>query len=747
MSSSQTSSISERAMPQRQWPARRAPRRLPDLPQFYYHTHFVDMLSKVAQRYKACLDAPAAQFIDEFHALPHAAQCAYVRIAGRKGHVFQTRKLSYPEIENLDAQFELLKERRFAANVCAQETAPYLNSLTKPELIEFLRAHLCASAFKSSWKKPLLIDAAMAHFDKDIITQHARDMGAAIVQSRRESLRYILYLYFGRIEDSLQPFTLRDLGLVKAPDFKDSYGPRFENKAEARTAYFYASALYDFRNGTDADVARLIDTTPDWPEPLCNVSQAGRDKLLSKLGGLSERLGDVATALTLYGLSETPQCNERTVRLRYSRNNDDDRDWVKTRLEAMIDNPASDDEYHFASDFYARKFDKKRTSRVTDILRGSEVLSLDEAFRHEPERAAARHYRAQGYTVERTENAPWKMLFGLLFWQELYASETSVLHNSFERLPANLKSGQFFTDNEVTIEAKLERLSNPAQTLLNILKVATRHHGTPNGIFMWRGRTLDRAKLLIETAPPAALAAMLRLMAKDWSHTKDGFPDLMLIKDGELSFFEIKAEGDVIRRNQLTRIAQLKAAGFETSIARIDWVIDPNQIYVVVDVETTGGRAGNHRLTEIGAIKMQGGEIIDEWQSLLNPQRPIPPNITRLTGITNEMVSGAPLFQEVADSFAAFMGDAIFAAHNVNFDYGFISMEYRRIERRFRHPKICTVASMRKLYPGHKSYSLKNLCADYDIDLTTHHRALCDARAAAELLKLVNIKRLEDVAD
>lgn len=739
-----TAPVTQQAMPRGpHFPERRTGRKLPNLPEYYYHAHFIDMLAKVAGRYQACLDDAATQFIHGFYALPLPAQCAYIRIASRKGRVFQSSKLSYPEISNLPSQFVRLGEAGFVNSIREADITDYLTALTKPDLIALMRHHLCASAFKASWKKPLLVEVALTQISADVIINSVAQSGDIIVQERREALRYILYLYFGRIEDNLQPFTLRDLGLVKVPDFKASYGPRFENVAEARAAFFYASALHDFYSGDENDVACSIDSTGNWPEPLCAVSHSGRDKLLSKLGGLSERLGDVNTALSLYGLSATPHCNERTARLRYSRNDEGDRDWVKLRLEAMIEDPASDDEHHFASDFYARKFDKKRTSRVTDILRGSEIIKIDEAYRHEPERAVARHYQAGGDTVYRTENAPWKMLFGLLFWQELYASETSVLHNSFERLPANLKTGTFYDDNAAAIETKLTTLENKPKTLLHILKVTTRHHGTPNGIFMWRPRTLDKVKTLLEAAQPEKLAKVLRLMTKDWRNTKDGFPDLMLSGEQGLRFIEVKAEGDVIRRNQLTRISQLNAAGFPTSIARIKWVLDPNQIYVVVDVETTGGRAGNHRLTEIGAVKMQGGEIIDEWQSLLNPQRHIPPNITRLTGITNQMVARTPLFHEIADSFAEFMGEAIFAAHNVNFDYGFISMEYKRMGRRFRHPKICTVASMRKLYPGHRSYSLKNLCADYEIDLTTHHRALCDARAAAELLKLVNIKRLE----
>ena len=98
----------------------------------------------------------------------------------------------------------------------------------------------------------------------------------------------------------------------------------------------------------------------------------------------------------------------------------------------------------------------------------------------------------------------------------------------------------------------------------------------------------------------------------------------------------------------------------------------------------------------------------------------------------------------MAESFANFMGDAIFAAHNVNFDYGFISAEFQMVDQKFRHPKICTCASMRKLYPGYPSYSLKNLCREFHIDLKSHHRALCDAKAAAELLFLVNERRIED---
>lgn len=230
-------------------------------------------------------------------------------------------------------------------------------------------------------------------------------------------------------------------------------------------------------------------------------------------------------------------------------------------------------------------------------------------------------------------------------------------------------------------------------------------------------------------------------MARDFRSMRDGFPDLMLQKDGVISFIEIKAEGDAIRRNQLTRLRQLQTAGFDAGICRADYRFDCNQDYVVIDIETTGGWAPSDRITEIGAVKVRNYEVIDQWHSMINPQRSIPPSITRLTGITNEMVRGAPVFAEIADSRMEFMGDGIFVAHNVNFDYGFISQEYIRLDRRFRFPKFCTCAGMRRHYPGHPSYSLGSLCGIYEISLEHHHRALCDAEAAAKLLNLINRKR------
>ena len=243
--------------------------------------------------------------------------------------------------------------------------------------------------------------------------------------------------------------------------------------------------------------------------------------------------------------------------------------------------------------------------------------------------------------------------------------------------------------------------------------------------------------MLILNSPINALLSHLKNMAKNYRQLKGGYPDLMIVDNSAVHFEEVKAPGDKLKRNQLVSIDNLKNSGFKVNIAAVKWYVDPNRVYSVVDIETTGGLKGGNRITEIGIVKIKQGEIVDTWTTLINPERPIPRFITSLTGINDAMVSNAPIFSEIAAPLLNQLSGSIFVAHNVNFDYGFIKKELERIGINFKMPKLCTVVESRKAFKGLKSYSLGNLSAHFNLDLTNHHRALDDAKAAAQLLLLV----------
>ncbi len=160
-------------------------------------------------------------------------------------------------------------------------------------------------------------------------------------------------------------------------------------------------------------------------------------------------------------------------------------------------------------------------------------------------------------------------------------------------------------------------------------------------------------------------------------------------------------------------------------------------MYTVIDIETTGGQARSHRITEIAIVTLDEKQIIDSWSTLINPGRYVPPFITSFTGITNEMVESAPSFENVADAILEKTEGKIFVAHNVNFDYSFVKNEFNDLGIKFDRKKLCTVRLSRKIFPGYGSYSLGALAATLGITIDHRHRALGDAMATARLLELL----------
>ncbi len=158
-------------------------------------------------------------------------------------------------------------------------------------------------------------------------------------------------------------------------------------------------------------------------------------------------------------------------------------------------------------------------------------------------------------------------------------------------------------------------------------------------------------------------------------------------------------------------------------------------MYAIIDIETTGGSALLEKITEIAIYQHDGEKITGEYVSLVNPERNIPYFITNLTGITNEMVENAPKFYEIAKMVVELTEGRTFVAHNARFDYSFIRQEFKALGYNFRRNILDTVALSRKLIPGHKSYSLGNLCKDLNIIINGRHRASGDALATVILFE------------
>lgn len=162
-----------------------------------------------------------------------------------------------------------------------------------------------------------------------------------------------------------------------------------------------------------------------------------------------------------------------------------------------------------------------------------------------------------------------------------------------------------------------------------------------------------------------------------------------------------------------------------------------NVDFVILDIETTGGKYGRERITEIAIYRFDGHDITDKFVSLLNPQRPIQHFVQKLTGITDNMVKKAPKFEMLAKRIIEITEGCIIVAHNADFDYRMLRQEFRNLGYDYKRDTLCTVELSKKLIPNLDSYSLGKLCKSLGIPVAGRHRADGDAFATVQLFELL----------
>jgi DNA polymerase III subunit epsilon len=166
-------------------------------------------------------------------------------------------------------------------------------------------------------------------------------------------------------------------------------------------------------------------------------------------------------------------------------------------------------------------------------------------------------------------------------------------------------------------------------------------------------------------------------------------------------------------------------------------------LYAILDIETTGGQYNEEGITEIAIYKFDGHEVIDQFISLINPEKPIQPFVVKLTGINNAMLRSAPKFYEVAKRIIEITEGCILVAHNASFDYRILRTEFNRLGYDFKMPTLCTVELSKKLILEQPSYSLGKLVRSLGIPMADRHRASGDALATVQLFKLLLAKDTE----
>jgi DNA polymerase-3 subunit epsilon len=721
-----------------------------ELPDKYYLAHFRELIEFVISKCMHLLEPKHTEFINKINQLDEQSQCMLARVYSRKPYLVQAKSLNYKEIISPHQAIHTLKTAGILFEPNAQHYEQLIAHLTKPVLVALINNYSEQISVKKSAAKGELV-AIACHFFSERADDLTPLYSQYVINNREDNYEYFEFLFAGRLSrgdvNHQNRFVMRDLGLTTIRQGHSETLSRFNTLAEAKSNYVLNRYRLAFKNigktavnAKDeildaktpyAELAHLVLAQPAHGEQSHDI----KNKLLVRLyKQLNNSDSELAFSL-LEGCTDYAEAQEIQIREQYRLGN---KAWVKAQLEQIIENPLTDDLLYFADDFLMRKFNKQTRSRLSTMLAETHcVVEIDDVYRSDVEQGVNEYYTAKGLQAFNTENTLWQSLFGLVFWQELFINTPYPPCNEFDIYPHVLQRGNFYEAQSTQIDTRLKSCRTN-QALLNLVcKHAAQYFEQPNGLFRWHSNLLEPLEALILNSPIEALVAHLNAMSKHYLQLKDGYPDLMIINNGKVHFEEVKAPGDKLRRNQLTTIDNLKNAGFVVHIAAVKWFVDPNRVYSVVDIETTGGLKGGNRITEIGVVKVQHAKVIDSWTTLVNPQRHIPHFITKLTGISNSMVQNAPVFADVVQPLLNKLAGSIFVAHNVNFDYGFIKKECEVAGHIFKMPKLCTVVESRKVFKGLKSYSLGNLSTHFNLTLNNHHRALADAKATAELLVLI----------
>lgn len=157
--------------------------------------------------------------------------------------------------------------------------------------------------------------------------------------------------------------------------------------------------------------------------------------------------------------------------------------------------------------------------------------------------------------------------------------------------------------------------------------------------------------------------------------------------------------------------------------------------FVILDTETTGLTHYDNNILEIAALKVQDSRVVDKFYTLINPGRPVSPEAFAVNGLSDEMLAGAPSFADVMNDFLSFLGNGVFVAHNVMFDWNFINSELQRHQQnKLPNQKMCTIELTKTIVPGLPTYKLEYLVGHFGTKAQNEHRALADVSATVEIM-------------
>ena len=562
-----------------------------ELPPKYYLTYFQYLIDFVKKKYQHILNETEQQFLSDFEALTEDERCLFIRFCNRTGSFFRTEKLKYAEIENITESLNGLIDKGFVAALSKNhltEAANVLDIFSKSELIELAKMLNYETRGKASLKKDQVLDwlLAIGNWEDMVYLLNSEDyanihgLPHSLVRVQKETeVQMLKFLFFGSRHGDMTEFVTRDLGFQSYEKFdEDKMVAYFQTRQEVEDKLKVSLAREDFylMQQADIEILDIYNWFMDWTEThrkeLSEIAIPTYGTFSLRVALYLEKKKALDEALTIFRLTEESPSRERQVRILDKQKN---REEAKALCELILAEPQNATEQFFAEDYVNRLeailLKKKSKKAVTQQLHKSDSITIAATWKRQVEFGVINYYQKRGMKAEFTENHLWRSLFGLLFWDIIFDTDSLAIHHPLQRSPSDLFKPTFFEKRKEKMEERLKMLEDEDATVIYMNRIFFEKFGLTNPLVEWYGGLFPLILTLLKRLSPEQITLITLEMAKNLRQNLRGFPDLFIWGDGEYSFIEVKSPTDSLSNQQLFWLRFFESINVRSKVLRVEW--------------------------------------------------------------------------------------------------------------------------------------------------------------------------------
>ena len=538
----------------------------------YYRDNFHKLLDAVEDQYLDILNAEELSFYEAYRGLGFDAQCLYVRLISRVGPWFRVAQLQYPELGDLAAAVRELLDAGLAVQAQSLSVEELGRLCTLPELVQLFGV--------APGEKALVLESLRLLADDErrhLQVLASADRAGVIAPAAADVVNRLQLLFFGNRYQGLTDFVLSDLGVARYYPYELDRNQRLFSRREALDAFLACAAAEDaWQQALEQDdVPAMCALAEALLQDVCDepVAKRRRDRLYNRVARQLERLGENELASALYCRSARHPARERRARLLEAGG---DLVQAEALCQRIAEEPWCEDERDAAARILPRvrrKLHGTRQPRRRDDFQQFDMALPADSGR--VERSAARALQAQWDQVLYVENQLMNALFGLAFWEQIFAPVPGAFNNPYQSAPTDMYEQQFRVARAALLDDRLAELSTVSLES-ELTRCWRAYAGYQCRWVNWGALDENTVAAASRVIPREHLLAIWQRMLFDPRENRRGFPDLLALgaRPGHYQMIEVKGPGDTLQESQKRWLRFFASADIPATVARVQWLND-----------------------------------------------------------------------------------------------------------------------------------------------------------------------------